>query len=76
MQQLVNQHPKSPYICLGAVNIVDKTFRRHIDGRPNVNILEFLSILIIKYFVNLAKPKSAILALLLCINTLATLRSR
>lgn len=76
MEQLVDKHSEGPDISFGAVNVVNEAFRRHVDRRADVYILEFLSALMEEYFVNLAKPKSAILAWELCIKTFATLRSR
>ena len=40
MQQLVDKHPEGPDIGFGSVDVVDEALRRHIDGRPDVNILE------------------------------------
>lgn len=76
MQQLINENSESPDVGLGAVDIVDESFGGHVDGRADIDILEFLSDCNDGYLVNLANPKSAIFALLLCRNTLATFRSR
>ena len=40
MQQLVDKHAEGPDIGFGPVDVVDEALRRHIDGRPDVNILE------------------------------------
>lgn len=53
-----------------------KTFWWHIDRRANIYVLKIFPLLIEKYLVNFAKPKSAILARPLCKNTLATFKSR
>ena len=76
MEKLIDQNSKSPYISLGSINIIDEAFRRHIDGRPNVDVPKILSKSLFFYFVNLAKPKSAILARPLCKKTFATFKSR
>jgi hypothetical protein len=75
MKQLVNEYSECPDVSLGAVYVIDEAFGGHIDGGADVDIFEFLSALLLNYFVNLANPKSAILALLLCRNTLATFKS-
>ena len=62
MKELINENSKGPNISLGAVYIMDKSLGRHVNRRTYVDIFEFLSVLIVVYFVNFAKPKSAILA--------------
>lgn len=75
MQKLKYQNSKGPNVSLRAVNVFDKALRRHVNGRANVDVLKFGSDLVKKYLVNLANPKSAILARPLCIKTLATFKS-
>lgn len=41
MQQLIDEDSKSPNVSFWAIDIVDEALRRHVDGRPNVNIFEF-----------------------------------
>ena len=65
VQELVYEDSKCPDIGLGAIDVVDKSFRRHVDRRPDVDILKLLSNCYDDYLVNLANPKSAIFALLL-----------
>ncbi len=55
---------------------MNKSLWGHIDRGANINILKIFPKLILKYLVNFAKPKSAILARPLCKNTLATFKSR
>jgi hypothetical protein len=43
MEHFVDNYPKSPYICLLAINVLKEPFRRHVEGGPNVEILEKLS---------------------------------
>lgn len=62
MKKLVDKNSKGPDISLGTIYIVNKSLGRHVDRRTYVDIFKFLSVLIGVYFVNLAKPKSAILA--------------
>jgi hypothetical protein len=44
MEQLVNQDSKGPYISLWAIDVADESFRRHIDWRSDVYVLELLSL--------------------------------
>lgn len=76
MQKLIYENTKCPNIGFRSINIMNETFRRHINGRSNVDIFKILSNLFINYLVNFAKPKSAIFALPLCRKTLATFKSR
>jgi hypothetical protein len=76
VQQLVDQHSEGPDIGLRTVDVVDEALGRHVDGRADVDVLELIPAFRGSYLVNLANPKSAILALLLWRKTLATLRSR
>lgn len=43
MQKLVDQHTEGPNVCFRTVNVMDKTFWRHVNGRSNVYIFEFYS---------------------------------
>jgi len=54
---------------------VDEALGGHVDRRADIDIFEFLPKSMLFYFVNLANPKSAILACPLCRKTLATFRS-
>ena len=77
VQQLVHQNPEGPDVGFGAVVVVYQSLRGHVNGGSDIDVLETLSaVMDIGYLVNLANPKSAILALPLCRKMLATLRSR
>jgi hypothetical protein len=43
MEHFVYNYPKSPYICLLAINVLKQSFRRHVEGGPDVEILKKLS---------------------------------
>ena len=43
MQKFINENPKSPNISFWTINVMDKPFRTHIDGRADVNIFKVLS---------------------------------
>lgn len=76
VQEFVDQDTECPYVCFRTIDIVNKSFGGHVNGRSNIDIFKILSELGDKYLVNLANPKSAIFALPLCKNTLATFKSR
>lgn len=40
VKELINDEPKGPDVGLGAIDIVDIAFRRHVERRPNINVLE------------------------------------
>ena len=43
MQKFINEDAKSPNISFWAINVMNKTFRTHINGGANVNIFKVLS---------------------------------
>lgn len=63
MQQLVNQHPKSPHIRLRSIYVVDESLRRHVNRRPDVNILKLLPSYHNILLGELSKPKICDLSL-------------
>jgi hypothetical protein len=76
MKKFINNNSESPYVCLEAVAVVEETLRRHIEGRADVHVVEWLAEWKGKYLAWTANPKSAILAVPLVRNMLAVLRSR
>ena len=42
VEKLVYQNSKCPDICFGSVDVMNQAFRRHIDGRSDVNILKII----------------------------------
>ena len=62
VQKFVDEDAKSPDVGFRSVDVVDEPLGRHVDRRADVNILEFFPESKKTYLVNLAKPKSAILA--------------
>lgn len=53
MQYLIYKHPKGPNIGFRSVDIGEQSFRRHVDGAADVNVLETL----IRGLEFLCKPK-------------------
>jgi hypothetical protein len=43
MQKLENKYPKSPDVSLGPIDVVNQTFRGHVNRGADVNIFEVLS---------------------------------
>lgn len=41
MQQFVDEHPECPDISLRAVDVLNESFRGHVDGRTDVDVLKF-----------------------------------
>ena len=62
MKQFVNENSKGPDIGFWTIYIMNESLGRHVYRGTYVDIFKFLSDLISLYFVNFAKPKSAILA--------------
>ena len=75
MQKLIDKNSECPNVSFGAIYVMNESLRRHVDWRADVDVLEFIPKSIKKYWVNFAKPKSAILACPPCMKTLATFRS-
>lgn len=79
VKKLVHKHAKWPDICCRAIYIMLDALWWHVDWWADAYVLKLLSFYIInlKYFDFewIANPKSAILALPLCRNMLATLIS-
>ena len=41
MQKFINHNTEGPNISFGTVDVFDKSLRRHINRRANVDIFEF-----------------------------------
>ena len=42
VQQLINEDSECPHIGLGTVNVLKQPFWRHVDGRPDIDILKIV----------------------------------
>ena len=42
MKKFVDENSKGPDISFGTIDVMDEAFWRHIDRRPDVDVLEFL----------------------------------
>jgi hypothetical protein len=42
VQEFIDEYPKRPDVGLGAINIVDEAFGRHVDGGSDVDVFEFI----------------------------------
>ncbi len=40
MQKFIDEHSECPHICLGAVDVLDESLGRHVDGRADVDVFE------------------------------------
>ena len=76
MEEFEEEDSECPDVCFWAIDVADEALGGHVDRRTDVDVFEAFPGWRREYLVNLANPKSAILARLLFINTLATFRSR
>ena len=43
VQEFVDQDTECPYVCFRTIDIVNKSFGGHVNGRSNIDIFKILS---------------------------------
>ena len=43
MVKFVDHDSKGPNICFGTIDVIEEALGRHVEGRPDVHILEIMT---------------------------------